>query len=115
FVAREQRVRGAAEDRSKLPAQIVGVLQAGIEPLPAGRRMDVSSIARQEHASYPKAIRQTCMHIVGRNPYHGAKPDVVSAGASPNHGGQPRGGDIDIALQGDDSLQLEKVGSAQWT
>src|SRR5262249_35176852 len=60
-------------------------------------------------------IRQTCMHIVGGNPCYGTDQDVVSAGASRNHGGQPLSREIDITLQGDDGLQLEKVGSSERT
>src|SRR5262249_23143476 len=115
FVAREECFRGTAKHRSELPAEIVGILHTGIEPLPAGRWMNVSGIACEEHATYAKAIRQTCMHVVGGNPCYGTDQDVVSAGASRNHGGQPLSREIDITLQGDDGLQLEKVGSSERT
>src|SRR2546423_12350707 len=55
------------------------------------------------------------MHIVGRSPGHSTDQDVVSAGASGNHSRQPISGEIDIALQGDEGLQLEEVGSSERT
>src|SRR5262249_20728009 len=109
----EQRFRGTAQDRGELPTEVVGVLHTGIEALPAGRWVDVSRIACQEHAPYAKVIRQTCVHVVARNPGYRADQDVVAAGASANHGGQRLGGEVDLTLRGDDGLQLEEVGSSE--
>ncbi len=48
-VAVEQtRVGGAAQHQRHLPGEVVGVLNAGVHSLPAGGRMDVGGIARDE-------------------------------------------------------------------
>src|SRR5262245_6348020 len=55
------------------------------------------------------------MHNVGRNPGYSTDQDIVSAGAPGNQCGQPFGREIDVALQGDDGLQLEEVSSPERT
>src|SRR4051812_43284584 len=60
---------------SELPAEIVSVLHAGIEALAAGRRMDMRSVADQEHATEAVTVRQPCVHRVSRGPRHRVDAD----------------------------------------
>ncbi len=51
FVRIQQRVGSAAGDVRELPAEVVSILHAGVEPLASCRRMHVRRIPRQEHTS----------------------------------------------------------------
>src|ERR1700722_278621 len=54
LVAVEQGFRCAAlQNQSKLPGEIVGVLDAGVHPLPARRRMDMGRLTGDEYAALP--------------------------------------------------------------
>jgi hypothetical protein len=56
LVAVEQRIGSASQNGSQLPAEVVGVLDAGIQTLATRWRMNVSGVTNQEHASYTVAI-----------------------------------------------------------
>ena len=47
---------GARERDGQLPAQVVGVRDAGVHALPAGRGMGVRGVARQEDPSAPVGV-----------------------------------------------------------
>jgi hypothetical protein len=56
-VGREEPRTGlAAQHGRQLPGQVVGIVHAAITAEAAGRRHDVGRVARQEHASLPKAL-----------------------------------------------------------
>ncbi len=44
--------------RPQLPAQVVGVLDAGVQALPAGRGVDVRRVPREEDPAGPEGVRQ---------------------------------------------------------
>ncbi|WRL49139.1 hypothetical protein U3649_09840 [Luteimonas sp. R10] len=50
--------RPAGDLGGQLPAEVERVLDAEVEPLPAGRRVDVGRIAGQQHAAGPVALGQ---------------------------------------------------------
>jgi hypothetical protein len=56
LVAVEQRIGSASENRSQLPAKIVGVLDAGIKTLATRWWMNVSGVTNQERATDTVAI-----------------------------------------------------------
>ena len=57
FVGREQCRRRAAQHSGQLPAKIVGVLHAGVQALPSGRRVNVRGIAGKETPARPGSDR----------------------------------------------------------
>lgn len=50
--------RPAADPRGQLPAEVERVLEAQVEPLPAGGRMDVCRVPGQQHPPDPVALGQ---------------------------------------------------------
>ena len=64
----EQRGRRAmTQHMSELPAEIVGVLHAGVHALPAGRRMNVRGVAHQEHAANLEVLRHAAARAERRS------------------------------------------------
>jgi hypothetical protein len=54
---------------AKFPGQVVGILQAGIHPLAAHRRVDMRRVAYQKAAvPMPKAIGHAVVQLVGDEP-----------------------------------------------
>src|ERR1700719_1759490 len=68
FVGIEQRIRSAAGDVCKLPAQVIGILHTGVEPLASCRRMHMCRIPCQEHTPDAVAIDHTYGRLVDRAP-----------------------------------------------
>ena len=59
LVAVQQPLRCPAGDLGgQLPAEVERVLDAEVEPLPAGRRVDVRRVAGQQHPAGPVAVGQ---------------------------------------------------------
>ena len=65
LVAVEQRVGRALQQRGEPPAEAVGVLDAGVQPLAAGGRMHVGGVARQQDAPRAEAIGDPHVHAEG--------------------------------------------------
>jgi hypothetical protein len=69
FVAVEQGLGGAAAgDRRQLPAEVAGVLHAGVQALASGWRMHVRGVADQQHAPDLVAVGQPGVHVERRGP-----------------------------------------------
>src|SRR3546814_18456271 len=68
LVSVEQSVWRTRQHRTEFPAEIVSVLHAGIEALPASRRMDMRRIPHQEHTPGPVAVGEKRVHAIGRTP-----------------------------------------------
>ena len=111
----EQRVRGAVHDRRQLPAEIIGVLHAGVEALATGRRMDMGRIAGQEHASHPVSIGQPGIHAIGGSPGDVVHDDILAAGPLREQLGETGGRQVDSILLLHRRLDLEQVGADERT
>ena len=71
LVAVEQAlVSLAAQDERQLPGEVVGVLDAGIHPLPARRRVDMGGVAGDEGRSDPVAGGKPHADAEDRRPAH---------------------------------------------
>ena len=68
FVGVEQRIGSAAGDVRELPAQVVGILHARVEPLASCRRMHVRCIPCQEHPPDAIPIDHAHRRLVDRAP-----------------------------------------------
>src|SRR3546814_10409721 len=70
FVTLEQqcRIAVAAQRVCELPAEIDGVLDAGVHALAAGRAVDVGGVAGQATASLAISCRQSLVDAEGRKP-----------------------------------------------
>ena len=60
--------RAPPHHQRELPAEVVGVLQAGVHALRADRAVDVRGIAEQETAARAEALGAAVMDAVGREP-----------------------------------------------
>src|SRR5690606_25231283 len=65
LVAVEQFAGSTTQYSRQLPAEIVGVLRAGIQTLRACRRMNVSGVPDQEDAANTVVISEPGVHDVG--------------------------------------------------
>jgi hypothetical protein len=91
----------------ELPAEVVGVLHAGVEALAAGRRVHVRRVARQEHPTDPEALGQPHVGPPDRAPGEVVQPQ---AGREPvDERLQPGQG----RLAGQRGAELELVGARQ--
>src|SRR5262249_18376248 len=71
---KKARISLPAQNDSHLPSQIVGVLDAGIHSLAAGRRMNVGSIACDEHVAHAVLVRKPHRNAEQRGPAEIAEP-----------------------------------------
>ena len=60
----------------ELPAEVHGVADARVHPLPADGTVDVRRIAEEEGASPPEPRRDAMVHLVRREPVHAAHLDA---------------------------------------
>ncbi len=111
LVAIEQGMGRAAEHGGEFPTEVIGVLQAGVQPLRAGRRMRVGGIAGEKGAADAVAVRDTRVHAICRAPGNGPDHDVIAAGALVQHLRQAAGRHVHVAFEGDRSLELEELGA----
>ena len=97
---------------AELPAEVVGVLHAGVHALPAGRRMHVRGVARQEHPPFTEALGHRRARPEVRCPQD--LGDLVGGqmGAGGDQGTYARGRDVRLAV-GDLAHQLEVVRARQ--
>jgi hypothetical protein len=77
----EQVVGAAAQHASQLPTEVVAVLDAGVEPLPAGRRVDVCGVARQQDPTGAEPLHHPRVHPVHRHRAQVVQPEVGATGA----------------------------------
>jgi hypothetical protein len=80
LVAVQQRCRGPGEHGGQLPAQVVGVLDAGVHALAAGRVAHVGRVARQEHPAVAEPLGQPDIGPPHRRPGQLVQPDGLVAG-----------------------------------
>ncbi len=63
LVAVEQGLVGPADHGGELPAEVVAVLDTGVEALAAGRAVGVGGVARDEHRAGAEARRDLGVHL----------------------------------------------------
>ena len=68
LVSIEERGGSPGQDRVQFPAEIVGILHAGIHALAAGGLMNVCRIARYKNAAHAIAINHSYISPVERKP-----------------------------------------------
>src|SRR5882762_5957149 len=86
LVGIEQRRRCTLEYHGQLPAQVIGILDASIEPLGTSRGMHMRSVARQEHMPYTVLVHHAHVGPEQREPRWIMQANFLQAG-----GGQPTG------------------------
>ena len=92
FVGTQQRAAGpAAQGRLELPAEIDGILDAGVHAEAAGRRHQVRGIAGNEHPLRPVAVGD---ELAPHPPHH--RQDLVVERAA--HGARQRMADVGLGM-----------------
>jgi hypothetical protein len=77
LVALEQRrFRATAERQCELPREIVGVVEAGVQPEAGERAREVAGVSDQESAAVAEPRRNTSVHVEGPAPHDAVRPSA---------------------------------------
>src|SRR6202034_711216 len=93
--------------------EVIGVLDAGIEPLTSRWRMRMRGVTDQKHPIYSVAIGQSRIHVEGRCPGYRCDANVVAPRAFGHHCGNIFNGEIDVALGRYRCLYLKQFSAAE--